>query len=395
MELGEKFLAQEVFEDSSLHQVNYLLEKVYEKQIEVLYKSSVSSAQLELKKQLNKPGSYYYYLYEIERKRYLLENYEGKRVEKGNIQNINLEKINTYLDVFYIAEKLKIYSSILSWKSLINIETNPLFIQEIIQLASTQDYISYPPIAIYYQILLTQTEFENEDHYYSLKELIKKHIHIFPKIEAKEISDSAINYTIQKYNKGNLLFLKENFEIYKESVENETLYTNSELSPWTFKNIVTAGLRNQEFTWTEYFINTYQSKINELYRENAINYNRAVLLFYKKEFSRAIPLLQKVQYDEVNYGMASKTMLIGIYYEIRDFDALYSYFDSLKAYLSRNKTLNSVKKMSYLDLIKFTKKLADSNHINFDLHKLKEQINVSSAFSKKWLLEKVDELIEA
>ncbi len=394
MEHGENFLAQQIYDHSPLQQANYLLESVYEKNLDFLHSSALSGAKLQLKKQLNKSGIYYFYLYDMERKRYHIENFEGKRVEKLNLQNINLNQINLYLDIFFIAEKLKVYCSLLSWKSLIDIETSPLFIEQILNLAGQKPYIEYPPIAIYYQIYLTQKEFDDESHYYKLKELIHQHIHNFPPNEAKDIIDSAINYTIKKHNTGKMHFFRENFELYKSSLENEIIYLNNEITPWTFKNIVTLALRLNEFAWTEDFIESFKHKINPAYRENAINYNRAVLHFYKKEFDKVIPLLQKVQFDEAAYGLASRTMLIAVFYELRDSDALFSYFDSLKSWLRRTKSTLTDRKDRYIDLINFTKKLIEYENASHEkIVKLKQDIIQSNSASKKWLLEKVDELL--
>lgn len=98
--------------------------------------------------------------------------------------------------------------------------------------------------------------------------------------------DFAINYTIQKHNSGKLAYLQESLDLYRAALDKEVIYVNGELTPWTFKNIVTAGLRLKEFEWTANFINEYSVKINKIYRQNAINYNIATLNFYKKILKR-------------------------------------------------------------------------------------------------------------
>ena len=390
MDLCEAFLAQQIYDNNPLHQANYLLQAVHHKQIERMYTSATNTARNLAKKQFFKPASYYYYLYEIEKNLYKLENVELNRASKKNIEKINLEKIVSNLDYFYISEKLKY----LGWNKIIALDKNLLFIQEIINIALLDEFKNIPPIAIYLKIHDTYVESENESHFFDLKFLIDKYIDIFPIDEAKDIMDSAINYTIQRINKKESSYLNESFDLYKKSLEKEILYVNGEITPWTFKNIVSIGVRQQEFDWTENFINQYGDKINKLYRLNAINYNLANLYFYKKEFNKVIPLLQKVEYEEIYYSLDAKALTISTYYELDEYMFLGSFFESFKNYLTRNKNISQSNKIRYLNLIKYTKKLVESSQYSkTKLLKLKEDIKADSSIGKNWLLEKVDELI--
>ncbi|MDQ3142392.1 MAG: hypothetical protein M3Q56_09130 [Bacteroidota bacterium] len=395
LDLGEEYLAQEAYNENPLHQANYLLEAVHRKQIERMYNSATSSAKSLSQRQNLKPASYYYYQYEIEKNLYKLQNIEVNRASKENIQKINLETIVSNLDYFYISEKLKYYCTLLSWSKIIALDKNILFIDEIIQIATQDEFKNIPPIAIYLKIYYTNVEFENENHFFDLKVLISNYIDLFPIEEAKDIMDSAINYSIQKSNKGESKYLVQLFELYKSSIEKEIIFVNNQITPWSFKNIVTAALRLNEFSWVEDFISKYSSRINKSYRHNAYNYNLANLFFYKKEFSKVIPLLQKVEYDEVYYSLSAKCMLLATYYELDEYNALSSFGDSFKLYIGRNKNVAESKKVFYLNLIKFTKKLYDAKlSDNTYLLKLKSDITkANDVFSKEWLLEKVEELI--
>lgn len=394
MDLCEAFLAQQVYDNNPLHQANYLLQAVHNKQIERMYNSATNTARNLAKRQFFKPASYYYYLYEIEKNLYKLENVELNRASKKNIEKINLEKIVSNLDYFYISEKLKYYCSLLSWNKIIALDKNLLFIQEIIQIARSAEFIDIPPIAIYLKIQDTIIDFENENHYFELKSLIEKYIDLFPLDEAKDIMDNAINYSIQRINKKDTSYLKELFELYQKSISSEIIIVNGEITPWTFKNIITTSIRLNEYNWTENFINQYGDKINYVYRQNAINYNLANLFFSKKEFDKVIPLLQKVEYEEIYYSLDAKALMLSTYYELDEYMFLGSFFESFKNYLTRNKNVSQSNKIRYLNLIKYTKKLVESSQYSkIKLIKLKEDIKADSSYGKNWLLEKVDDLI--
>ncbi|MBK8244703.1 MAG: hypothetical protein IPK88_14840 [Saprospiraceae bacterium] len=394
MDLCESFLAQQVYDNNPLHKANYLLQAIHHKQIERMYTSATNSARNLSKRQFFKPASYYYYLYEIEKNLYKLENVELNRASKKNIEKINLEKIVSNLDYFYISEKLKYYCSLLSWNKIIALDKNLLFIQEIIQIARSAEFIDIPPIAIYLKIQDTLIDSENENHYFELKHLIEKYIDLFPLDEAKDIMDNAINYSIQRINKKDSTYLKELFELYQKSIDSEIIIVNDEITPWTFKNIISTALRLNEYNWTQNFINQYGDKINKLYQQNAVNFGLAMVFFSKKEFGKTISLLNKLEYDEIYFSLDAKVLILSTYYELDEFMVLSSFFESFKNYLTRNKNVSQSNKIRYLNLIKYTKKLVESSQYSkIKLLKLKEDIKADSSYGKNWLLEKVDELI--
>ena len=394
MELGYEFLSQQIFDEHHAQRSHAALQMLSRKQMTEFFEPAIRAGMNHLKKEPNRPGTYYYDLYSIEKYHYVLENLESARVQKINIQKLNLYDIDGHINTFYFAEKLKYYCLLLSWSKMTNINKDVPLISEIVREIHTKNYLEVPAIALYYQIYLTFIEPDAEEHFLQLKELIKKHIHLFPADDSRDIMNAAINYTIQKQNQGKLKYSKDNFELWNQALEKDIVLTNGELSPWAFKNIVTLALRLSEFKWVENFIETYGQKINKEYRENAINYNSAVLHFYLKKYDEAIPLLQKVQYDEVNYGFDAKSLLLATYYELDEFDALNSFYESFKIFVQRNKSITDERKKSYLQLIRLTKKLTELQNDDIKLTKLKTEIQDSQAMSKKWLLEKVDELLQ-
>ncbi|MBK9108077.1 MAG: hypothetical protein IPM92_06735 [Saprospiraceae bacterium] len=96
----------------------------------------------------------------------------------------------------------------------------------------------------------------------------------------------------------------------KHSLKTDVILVNGEISPWSFKNIITLALRLGKYNWVENFISDYGPRISNIYRENAVNYNSASLFFYLKAYNKAIPLLQIVQFDELTYGFRSAKSIL-------------------------------------------------------------------------------------
>jgi hypothetical protein len=389
LRLIESYLAQQEYEKNPLHQATYLVEAVGERKFKQLYKSSMRTARRLSNQQTFTPSNFYYYQYQIEKDYYELQDSELKRQTKTNY-----EAIITNLDSFYLAEKLKWYTSIISRQKIVKYEYDLLFIDEIIQHLKKYDYQDVPPVAIYYQIYLTLAEFDNEEHFFKLKELLGEFILLFPIKEAYEIYTHAINYCSTKINRGKDRFLIEFLQM-NESLISKGILIDGILSPWRFQNIVIVALRLGKYEWTENFIDTYKEKIPEIYRENAVTFNLARLYFYQKKFEKVINLLHNVEYDDVGYNLNSKSLLLQAYYETDEIEPLFSLLDSFRAYLTRHKEIPQKRRKNYFNLIKFTKKMA--NTIPGDkkaLDKLKQDFEALDgiAASKSWVIEKIDEL---
>jgi len=388
LKLVESFLAQQVYEENPLHQATYLIEAVGNRNMEKLYKGSMRTARRLSKQQFYKPSNYYFYQYQIEKIFYDLEDSELKRQSKSNYEAI----INN-LDSFYLAEKLKWYTSIISRQKVVTYEYDLLFIDEIIEHIKKYNYDNIPPVAIYYQIYLTQKETDNENHYFRLKELLDKHSLLFPIKEAYEIYSHAINYCISKINQGRALFLIEFLEINEDLIKKGILIDGI-LSPWRFQNIIIAALRAGKYEWTENFINTYKYKLPENYKDNAVTFSLARLYFYQKDFEKVVSMLREVEYEDQSYNLISKTMLLITYYETDELEPLYSLFDSFKTYLGRHKEIPNNRRRLYLNLIKFTRQLTKVlPRDKKSLDKLKKAIESAEGVANaEWLKEKIAEL---
>ena len=214
LKLVEKFLAQQVYEDNPIRQATHLINAVGDKKLVKLYNSTMKSAKRLSDNQNYRPASFYFYQFEIERNYYELIDFDTKRKDKSNI-----ESIAKNLDYFYLAEKLRIYCSSLSRQRDTSYDYEIPLIDDIILSIEKNKLFDIPPIAMYYQIHLTYTQFEDEKHYFKLKKLINEHIDLFPLQEANRIYTYATNYCVRKINRGNQIFLQEYFELYQSLLD--------------------------------------------------------------------------------------------------------------------------------------------------------------------------------
>ena len=392
LKLIEDFLAQEKYENDTLQKKSYLLSYVGEKKIEKLYSSAIKSSREILKQQSEKPSSFYYYNYLIEKNQYDLSEGELHRSDKSNVEEI----INN-LDYFYLAEKLKWYNTVLNRKSLISHEYHLLFIDEIISHIERYQYKNIPLVSIYYRqyLALMQTTKGHEEHYYELKKLVSENWRSFSVSEANEMFGGLLNYCTRKINQGESYFLREFFDVYNEILDKNIL-PNNQLNPWSFKNAVQTALKLGEYEWSEKFIKEYSPKLSDEFRDNAVSYNLALVYFYQKKYDKVIQQLQSVEYADMGYNLNAKAVLISVYYEIDSDDALLSLMDSFKTYLHRHKDIAANRRTQYLNLMKYVRKLLKLNkgsktEIEHIKKEMEEDRKIGIA-SEKWILEKLAEL---
>jgi hypothetical protein len=393
LKLIEDFLAQEKYEKDGLQKASYLLDAIGEKKMEKLHKSGIKSARELLRQQNQKSATFYYYQYLIEKNYYDLSEGELRRSEKSNVEDI----INN-LDYFYLAEKLRLYNSILSRKSMISHEYHLLFIDEIIEHIGKYQYHDIPPVSIYYRQCLTlmQDHEAKDEHYFELKKLVSKYWRQFPLLEASEIYGGLLNYCIRRLNQVKSdIFYQEFLSVYKEILEKNIL-PNNELNPWSFKNAVQIALRLGEYEWAEKFIKNYNIKLPSEFRDSAVSYNLALVYFYQKKYDNVIEKLQSVDYEDIGYNLNAKSVLISVYYELDSDDALMSLMDSFKTYLHRHKDIAENRRILYLNLMKYVRKLLKLNKgSKLEIEHIKKEMEEDRKIgiaSEKWILEKLAEL---
>lgn len=390
--LVEAYLSQEIYEDNPFQKASYLMQAISRKKIEKAYSSSTKYTKDLLSKHPYRSAEYYYYQYIIESNFYGLQEYDIKRDERTNI-----EDISNNLDYFYMTEKLKFLCTTIQKQNFTSFKYNIYLHQEIIShiKENINHYQEIPSIYIYFAIYLTLTEPEKEENYFKLKELLNNYSHLFPiKFVVDEFYSAAQNYCIIKLNQGDQKFVKEVVDLYKDMDQKGILVVEGEIYPWTFRNAVVLGLRLGETDWVEHFINKYRSFLPEAMRENAVTFNSAQLYFYQKKYDKVKILLQEVEFEDFSYNLVSKSMLLAVYYETEEIEPLYSLLESFRTYLTRRKDIPQARRQSFIELIKFTKKLTSINPKDKKaIEKLRAEIEATkSAASYNWLIEKVAEL---
>lgn len=384
----EHFLVIDKFNQQVNVKHAYQLEIMNERNLDKHVPEMLSLAYRKHKEQPLRHDAYYHTEFMLQQQRNLhLENKDQRSAEK------NLQDVTHSLDVYYCYQKLKYSAAMLHYKNFLSIENENPLLSEVLTLVENSSY-NIPAVQIYRHIILSFTEAENETHYKTLKELITKNALLFPLEELKAMFVFAMNYCINCINYGKAEYLQEVLELYKYALKNELLLEDGYLSQWDYKNIITVALRLKDYKWAEKFLSEYKNKLPKADRSNAYTFNQARYYFAINKYERVLQLLQDVKYNDIFYQLDSKTTLLKTYYELGEWQPLYSLKDSFRVMLRRKKLISQQQKENYMNLLKLSMKLFKLDVKNkasgTALHK---QIQTTqNVADKTWLLEKCSEL---
>lgn len=310
--------------------------------------------------------------------------------------NNNLTAVHQSLDAFYILEKLKYYYEALNLGRIRNVDIDTGMSEIIIEEVKKSGYLEIPAVRIYYQAYLLLTQSDVKTHFNALQEVLKEEYLDLLFEEALSFYTLLQNICVQEINRGDSEYLKKLLELYKDVTNIKLFSKQDNMSPWFFKNAVTAGLLTGEYIWVENFIKEYSVLLPKEEIKNAYTFNMANLHYYKKEYEQTISILSEVKFGDVAYALGGRWLLIRAYYELDEWYSLDSLLSSFRLYLMRNKLITSPKKKQYLNLIRYVQKLMRiAPNDKAKIIKLKDKLtSEENVPTKKWLLDKLEQMLE-
>lgn len=387
----EQVLVQEELSSSEqLHQL--LLTRSYIKKNKLkLAQKEIEISENNLSQIHFNTSNYYLHKYMIS-----MESYQIHK----NEQRVDFDFQTTFelLDKYYLTERFRILTLLQNYKKILGHTFEDVAFNSIQQLLqSNPPFLETPIIKIYFNLYEILQQEDNIQQFDDTFEYIKKNLHILPQNELKDILLNLNNFCIRKINKGDSEFIEKSFNIFLLGIESSSLLEKGVLSRFTFKNIVTLGIRLEKYDWTSQFIESNFTLIEKKYQDSSYAYNKAYLEYSRKNYDDAISLLHKADGDDILIVLSAKNLLSKIFWEKNYLDSLEYLLGSITAYLRRKKPekiylenytniTTSLRKLIQL------KKLTETQKITFNERKEStyQLINSLQPLSeKKWLLEQL------
>ena len=330
---------------------------------------------------VHRNADYFQSLYEVYLEEYLFLS------EQSRMEDLNLQQVQENLDIAYITSKLRQSCFLLSHQNIYKKEYNFGMLSQMISYIEQQSYLDIPAISVYYYCYNALIYPKEYVYFEKFKVLVFQYQSHFPQGEIRDLFLLATNYCIRLMNQGEKRFAEEGLSIYKEGLKNEVLFLNGILSRFTYRNIVAKAIVSKDFDWAEGFIQNYKVRLVEKYRESTFSFNLAWLEYERKNYDKALDLLNQSTFTDLLLNLSAKTIAMKIYYELNAFDLLYSHLEAMKKFITR-KEIIAYHKKNYLNTIRFTKKLLELPISNRSVkEKLRQEIEITSSIAEKnWLL---------
>ncbi len=384
--LLEEFLSlQQIRKDKALIKL-YTARAYQELKLSKGFEQKISESKNILNKSNLRNSEYLRKNYDLENEYY---NYLGSNQRSG--EN-NLEALGNAFDIYYISEKIRHHCFQLSHQAVSGKEYKSKMLDQIISIVENDvAYLEYPPIAVYFFYYKALSSQDDDSNFVKFRQTIDEFEKHFTSTELRDIYLAAINVCIRRANQGGLVYVSETFELYKTGIEKNILIENGELSPFAFKNIMSAGRKLGKLDYLESFIAKYQNNLNSKVRKGIVCYSTAILRYEQKRYQESMELLKELETDDYLLTISGKTTLLKIYYELEELDALEALLESLRIYLQRNKQIGYHKDV-YKNIIQLTKKLVALPAYDKKKKKaLMEKVMVMQPLSfRKWFLEQLE-----
>ncbi len=312
---------------------------------------------------------------------------------KERNKQLDMAPLNEALEISFIIEKLMRSCYMLSHQNVMKVEHAHGLTNTLILYIEKENLLRIPAVRLYYSVYHVLLPDSEEQWFYSLKEQLIQYGSLFKKEELSFLFRVPINYAVKKGNDGQVNFVEELFSLYQFGLEHNLFLQNKEISRFAYKNIIASSLVLEEFEWAERFMHEYKKFLAPAYRESHYSYNFAKLHYSRKDYEAAMQLLTKVEYDDLFLNISSKILLLKIYFETKEWDALDSLLSSFKTFLYRKKVIGYHKDI-YHNITDLTRKLRTLGPHNKkeikDFRKLVEKTQPNT--ERKWMLERLDEL---
>lgn len=388
LKLSEQFLVVNSIKDDDFYYQDTLLTHYNQWQLEKHFRQVEKDAEQLLYKSTIKDADYYYHQYQLEHQK--ADMFSRKRLHQ---YDDSLVKMVNSLDTYYLSLKLQYSCQLVNRQNVLRNKDELIMLDELLAFLDQQNYEHIPCVALYHQVLKTLLESENEHHFEVLKQKLRRDIGAFSPQEAYLLYTYAINYAIRRINKGDTQYQIQLFDLYVEMLEQEILFYEGTLSPWAYNNVVSVALRVGKVQWASQFISDYQAKLPQSFKETAYYYNLAYLRFMQQDYWDALFQLQQVAFSDVFYSLNSKTLMLKVYYELKQDEALYAHIHAFKVYLKRNKSLTENSKAVYINLFEFTRLLFkyQEQQLNDKIEQLKQTVvDTKHVADINWLLQKIN-----
>jgi tetratricopeptide (TPR) repeat protein len=247
----------------------------------------------------------------------------------------------------------------LNSETVLNIHYEINHLDDILTWSASENLESIPVVRVYRRLLLLLRHPDEVERFEMALAAVSESGHLFPRGELQYLYTHLLNYCTRRVNRYNdTSFLTKYLEINQLLLKTGLIFDGRHLPPWRYTNLVAVGLKTGETDWTRQFIHEYREKLPKAYRENTFRYNLAQFYYALGRHDEAQHALLQVEFTDVLLNVASRSLLIKIYFETDQTELLFAYLEATRIFLLRNRLLDPHLKKQMQKFVEYTAKCA-------------------------------------
>ena len=271
-----------------------------------------------------------------------------------------------------------------------------LGLDNILKYLKNNSYENSGLIELYISHIKQMINFRDEEQFAELKILFKKYSYLLSRWGKYNMYLALANACIRLQEVNENKYTVELLELYKEQLSNNlhTAFGGTFMEQDLFRNILINALKLKKFDWAENYLQKYLPGLQPEHTENMKNFSYSNLSFEKGDFESALKYLSLVKYDTFVFKFDVRTLMLKIYLELGYYEQTRSLIDSFRHFILENTSITEYIKMVHLNFIKFVNEIMrlKESKKEFDPGRLINEITLSQARNKEWLIEKIYEL---
>lgn len=349
----EQYLVNQNFDGEGDGDENIRLATIYRKMsLPKHFERQIKKIDKEQEKTQHKNANFFDKKFKIEWEKH---HYASMKRRYGDV---HLQEIGDYLDVVYFVRKLEQACYTIAHQNIFKQDYKLALLDEIIQHIEENKLYKIPVVSIYYHCYQALKKDPETGWFQKFRIELETHKTLFPEEELSELYLLALNFCIRQYNAGNVEYLEEEYNLYKECLEGGYLYKDGYLSRFTYRNFMTVCIAANKLDYAAIFIEEYIDKLEPQYKESAYSFNTARLAYHQKKYKIALRLLQKIEFEEFYTQISAKIIMLKIFYETKEWDVFINFLENMKTQIYRKKDIGYHKE-NYLNFLKYAKKLLE------------------------------------
>lgn len=358
--LAEEFLIQMEIKKDTLAPGKYILNQYISRKLDAHFTKKFKQQSIRVNESNIVNENYFlerYQLVKAKRDFYEFTKPYGKREEHYREFSEETELLVKYS----VMKLIKHYVLMKCDKAYINFTFDYSLTRKLLEYIEERKYTEYPIFEIFRNLLLLEEKFFDEALFEKTKNLFYENIPAIDKEDAVLIITELYSLATRYFYAGNNKFVKVPFEIVTQMLKHEIYPLESGyMAERQYLDTVYTAFAASENSWAEDFINNFKMKLNPEVRNNAFNYSISMIELMRGDYQKALGGFAKVKVADFYYYIRIKYNKLRIYFEMGEFETIFSEIDSFKHYLSKNKVIPEDIRSGASNFINFFSRLVNA-----------------------------------